>query len=241
MWTRHEHHGGEYTGPAAALIRPVYRIPADPDGKRPRLPVRAESLNWPHAGSPDDILSYSVWQSNFGARGRHALPPEGWFVLRCLTGSEFAADAELRGLGIKTWAPTYRTLSKPRKKRKPVETARPLLPGYILAWVQPEQWPAICTSRQVIAWVADDHGPLPIRMVRQLDAIMERVALGEFDNTGLGPNIKIGTLLEVLFGAFVGQQIKFMGVKGNKIVGEVDMLGGPRSVLLNPLHLNTKG
>lgn len=164
-----------------------------------------------------------------------------WFGIRCLTGKEELADGDLRALGLQTWAPTFRSLTKPRKRKKPVEVLRALIPGYVFAQVPPNMWPRVRAARNIIGWVAGENGPLPIRREVQLQKLRQRIEAGEFDHQGLGPNIRPGSMLEVLFGPMMGWRITFIGMVGKKIEGEIDLMGAPRRVLVNAQHVHLKG
>lgn len=164
-----------------------------------------------------------------------------WFGIRCLTGNEERAEASLQALGLDTWSPTFRTLTKPRKRSRPVEVQRALMPGYVFAKVPDDMWRRVRLARNIIGWVAGSDGPLPIRREVEMQKLRQRIEAGEFDHRGLGPNIKPGTMMEVLFGPMMGWRISFIGVVGKKIEGEINLMGAPRRVLVNPQHINTKG
>lgn len=167
--------------------------------------------------------------------------PELWYCLRCLTGNEEQAAAEVEALGLTVWLPTYWTLTKPKKRKNPVKVERALLPGYLLAQVPDDQWRVVRSAQHIIGWVAGSSGPLPILREKPIRELRERVEAGEFNNRGLGPNIRPGTMLEVLFGPFMGWRVSFVGMVGKKIEGEINLMGSPRRVKINPLHIDLKG
>lgn len=123
-----------------------------------------------------------------------------WFAIRTLTGHETKASGELTHAGIEVWCPTFRTLTKPTKKRKPVEVNRPLLPGYTLAIVDPGAWGAVRACKSVIGWVSGQNGPLPCLRPAEINSMRERERLGAFDHTGLEGRLSKGDPLEILFG-----------------------------------------
>lgn len=240
MWTRYEHSGGKYTGPAAVSIRPEFRGPNPDRSDRLRITFPA-ALRWEHDGGADDVVAFEVWRPDHAKRDPRALPPPGWYVLRTRTGQEELAGSELTALGLTNWAPTYRTLTKPRKRRKPVEIERALMPGYLLAHLQTTDWALIFSAKAIIGWVTDGNGPLPVLRDQQIQELRTRVALGEFNRDGMGPNITRGTLLEVLLGPMTGWRVAFMGMSGRQVEGEVEFLGAPRRIFINPLHIDTRG
>lgn len=177
----------------------------------------------------------------------HGVETAPWFALRSITGKEREAAADVASTGATPWLPSYRTLTKPTKKRKPVEVRRFLMPGYVLAQVEPHQWPALATTRHVIGWVADTEGaPLPclprregpkgaVRVIDEIDRIRREVAIGLHDNEALEGQIAPGTVLDVLFGLFANRRIKFIATRGTVIEGEIEILGAPRRVRI-PAH-----
>lgn len=227
MWTRHEHDGSVYTGPAEALIRPEYRGPAS--GDRVKM-SRADLLRWPHDGGPDDIVAYSVWRSDRDFRKAGHAPAAGWYGIRCLTGKETAAREELEALGVEVCALTYRTRTWPRKKRASVIVERELCPSYVFAFILPSQWPEVRVCRGVIGWIADDKGPLPVGSPEQLQRLQNAALAGAFDDTGVEGRLQPGDELEILFGPFSGWRVAFMALRGQAIEGEISMLGAARKV-----------
>ncbi|WP_112312428.1 transcription termination/antitermination NusG family protein [Pseudogemmobacter bohemicus] len=225
MWTRHEHHGGEYAGPAGALIRPEYRGPATGDRDKIR---RAEQLRWPHDGGADDSLAFEVWASDRDVRAAGKAPPAGWFGIRCLTGKETEAREELEALGVEVIPLTYRTRTWPRKKRRSVIVERPLCPAYVFAFIQPAQWPQVRACNRVIGWIADDKGPLPVASAEQLHKLQNAAAAGAFDDTGIEGRLMPGDELEILFSPLSGWRVAFMALRGQMIEGELSMLGTAR-------------
>lgn len=177
----------------------------------------------------------------------HGASTAPWFALRAITGKEREAAADVAACGASPWLPSYRTLTKPTKKRKPVEVRRLLLPGYVLAQVEPEHWPDLLAARHVIGWIADmDGSPAPclprregkkgaVRVVDEIDRIRREVALGVHDNDALEGQIRPGTVLEILFGHFANRRIKFLATRGTIIEGEIELLGAPRRVRI-PAH-----
>lgn len=227
MWTKHEHHGGEYTGPAGALVKPVYRGKATVD----RRPVtHADLLRWPHNGGADDILAFEVWSSDRDTRAAGKAPASGWYGIRCLTGKEAEAREELEALGVEVVPLTYRTRTWPRKKRRSVIVERPLCPSYIFAFIQPGQWPQVRACNRVIGWIADDKGPLPVASEDQLRKLQNAASAGAFDDTGVEGRLMPGDELEILFGPLSGWRVAFMALRGQMIEGELSMLGTVRKV-----------
>lgn len=160
-----------------------------------------------------------------------------WYAIRSRTGKEIEARDEIEAIGITAWCPTYRTLTKPTKKRKPIEVSRPLLPGYILALVPEGQWHDVKACKGVLGWIAGPEGPMPCRRSTEIDLMRERERLGVYDHCGLEGRLQAGDPLEVLFGPFTGWQVTFRGVVGDKIDGEVEMMGAKRRVLINAQHV----
>lgn len=189
----------------------------------------------------DRWRAYAVPEPERKLCGLPKIAPAPWFCLRCLTGDEDLAAAEVEALGLTVWVPTYRTLTKPKKRKRAVEVSRALLPGYLLARVPHDQWRAVRSARHIIGWVAGQSGPQPILREKPIRELRERVEAGEFNNRGLGPNIKPGTMLEVLFGPFMGWRVSFIGMVGKRIEGEISLMGSPRRVKINPQHINMKG
>lgn len=166
---------------------------------------------------------------------------ERWFAIRTLTGQEITATDHLSQAGIEVWCPMFRTLTKPTKKRKPVEVNRPLLPGYTLATVRSGTWGIVRGCKGVIGWVAGPDGPLPCLRSAEITSMRERERLGTFDHSGLEGRLSKGDPLEVLFGPFAGWRVSFIAVTDNKIEGEVELLGATRRVLINSQHVKLAG
>lgn len=156
-----------------------------------------------------------------------------WYVIRTRTGHEENAEAILKSLGAETWRPTYRTRTKPTKKRKPIDVERELFPSYVLAANMHGLWHRIAEREAIIGWVAGlDGRPLSVHpnRVHQLQSIAERQRIGQFDDAGIEGRLMPGDMLEILFGAFAGYRMAFIGINAQMIEGEIEMLGAKRKV-----------
>lgn len=156
----------------------------------------------------------------------------GWYALRCLTGKEAQAIVAIEKLGMTVCAPTYRTKTWPRKRRGSVVVHRALCPGYLFAQVPPNRWPDIGACKQIIGWVADMRGPLPVRKPERLRKFENAALAGSYDDMGVEGRLKPGDELEILFGPFSGWRVAFKALRGKSVEGEVAMLGAPRRVLI---------
>ena len=159
---------------------------------------------------------------------------EHWYAIRTLTGKEVEAERDVKELGIEAWCPMYMTQSKPSKKRKSVEVSRPLIPGYILARVPSGAWTAVRELKSAIGWVSNDRGPAPCADA-EINDLMRRDKLGEFNHDGIEGKLSKGDPLEVLFGPLAGWHVTFVGARGKVVEAEVSFLGSPRKVRV-PCH-----
>ena len=78
-----------------------------------------------------------------------------WYVIRTAKRAEEKAAKELGELGIPVELPMRKELVKLKHKRKPVYQQQPLLPTYLFAKVEEEQWRAVRKCKSVLWWISN--------------------------------------------------------------------------------------
>jgi len=147
-----------------------------------------------------------------------------WYVIRTAQKAEKKAADELGKLGIPVELPMRKELVKLKHKRKPVYQQQPLLPTYLFAKVEEEQWRAVRKCKSVLWWISNMEGPLPIPE-GQVESFMERVRFGEFDSHGVASGLKPGDQLAIIAGPFKDWMVSFVSATGETLNCKIDGAG----------------
>jgi len=157
-----------------------------------------------------------------------------WYAVHVRSNQERIVEGYLRGQGIDTFLPTYRTMSRRRDRRVAIE--RPLFGGYLFARIDP-RGPArvqVLRSSGTVRIVGFGGAPTPIpdEKIRSLEIL---VGKGR-DRVRPHPLVREGQRVRVTDGPFAGASGTLVAAGGrrSRLVVELEFLGRAVAAPVSP-------
>lgn len=139
-----------------------------------------------------------------------------WSVFTLRSGNELSACDELVAAGLQAYCPIVKSLTKPKRKEKPIEIVSAAFPGYLFSSSMLADFPRtslINSSRLNHLRLGDEFCSID-------ESEIERLRLGDEDRTVVVDNkIKFThkDSVKVISGPFVGRDGVVLSVRGQNI------------------------
>lgn len=132
-----------------------------------------------------------------------------WYAAYAAPGCEFEVAAEIKALGLVSYAPKRIDIIRRPPKHRPVKMTRPALSRYVFfeSFASPRCWAAVRDIRAVVGIVT--NGMAPVRIRREaIGDIMAAEDMGMFDSTRDPSTCEIipGDPVSIIGGAFQGYE-----------------------------------
>jgi transcription antitermination factor NusG len=153
------------------------------------------------------------------------IPPNQyfWHVVYVKSRAEKKAQIELQFLEIETFLPLQRKLRQWSDRKKWVET--PLISGYLFVRSSRKEYDQVLQSNYVVSYVRFEGkaAVVPENQIEYLKLMLKQ-DLTEIEITR--EPLKLGQMVEVVAGPFIGLRGKLQKIKGkNKVALELEQLG----------------